>query len=124
MSNMEKVKYYWVYILLCKNGNYYTGYTNNLMRRYLQHLTGKGYCKYTRSFPPSKILQSWIIFENQGVAMKVERFIKSKSKKKKTSFIKNPELLRNIILNSFNPDCQIYTFDPATIYTFSSIPYK
>ena len=44
---------YWVYILLCNNNNYYTGYTTDLNKRYDAHLKGKG-AKYTRSFKPIK----------------------------------------------------------------------
>lgn len=32
----------WMYILLCADGSYYTGSTNNLERRILQHQLGKG----------------------------------------------------------------------------------
>lgn len=46
---------YWVYMLLCENNTYYTGYTNNLEKRYQSHVGGNGGCKYTRSFKPLKI---------------------------------------------------------------------
>ena len=42
---------FWVYILECANGGSYTGYTNNLQKRYQEHCEGKG-AKYTRSFKP------------------------------------------------------------------------
>ena len=42
--------YYWVYILNCENGAFYTGYTTDLIRRYHEHLEGSS--KYTRSFKP------------------------------------------------------------------------
>ena len=112
---MKKATYYWVYILPCDNGNYYTGYTNNLLRRYLQHLTGKSNCKYTRSFHPLKIAQAWIIFENQGIALKVENFVKRKNKKIKTAFVKNPDKLKSMLLNKTGFNYQIYPFDPAII---------
>jgi putative endonuclease len=32
----------WMYILLCSNGQYYTGSTNDLERRMQQHQNGKG----------------------------------------------------------------------------------
>lgn len=54
---------YWVYMLLCENNSYYTGYTNNLGKRYQSHVDGTGGCKYTRSFKPLKIAQFWEIKE-------------------------------------------------------------
>ena len=33
---------YWVYILYCNNHTYYTGYTNNLEKRYQSHVDGTG----------------------------------------------------------------------------------
>ena len=39
---------FFVYILQCQDGTYYTGYTNNLERRLGQHNTGKGGARYTK----------------------------------------------------------------------------
>lgn len=46
---------YFVYILLCKNGSYYTGITNNLDKRLRAHQSGKG-AKYTRMHPAIKVV--------------------------------------------------------------------
>ena len=115
LITMKKATHYWVYILLCDNGNYYTGYTNNLLRRYFQHLTGKGNCKYTRSFRPLKIAQAWIIFEDQGIALKVENFVKRRNKKIKTVLVKDPDQLKSMMLNKLGLNYQIHPFDPAII---------
>lgn len=93
---------YWVYILLCENNTYYTGYTNNLEKRYQSHLDGTGRCKYTRSFKPIKIAQSWHIAEGNAVAMKVERFIKKLSRIDKERLVCEPDLLRQEAIT--NPD--------------------
>ena len=37
---------FYTYVLLCDNGAYYKGFTNNLEHRYQQHLSGNG-AKYT-----------------------------------------------------------------------------
>ena len=34
---------YWVYILECKNGAFYTGYTNDVEKRYRDHCAGEGF---------------------------------------------------------------------------------
>jgi putative endonuclease len=84
---------YWVYILLCENQSYYTGYTNNLLRRYQSHLNGTGGCKYTRSFKPLKIAQSWIVNNDKLLALQLEREIKKCSRQEKESLILSPQNL-------------------------------
>ncbi len=85
-------KYCWVYILLCNNGAYYTGYTTDLNRRFVEHLAGTAKCKYTRSFKPIKIAQSWQV-DNTKLAKRLEIYIKKLSKKEKEILILSPELL-------------------------------
>jgi putative endonuclease len=89
-------KSYWVYILLCENNTYYTGYTNNLEKRYQSHLDGSGGCKYTRSFKPIKIAQSWEIKEGKGRAMYIERYIKNLSRVEKDHLVNYPNFLESI----------------------------
>lgn len=84
-------KSYWVYILLCKNGAYYTGYTSDLERRFEEHKTGTAKCKYTRSFKPIKIVQSWRV-NHAKTAKQLECYIKKLSKKDKEQLILSPEL--------------------------------
>lgn len=91
-----KDKTYWVYILRCEGHKYYTGFTNNLQKRYESHLNGKGKCKFTRSFKPQSIAQSWQINSSKGDALKVERYIKSLSRTEKEKLIHSPELLLSI----------------------------
>jgi len=84
---------YWVYILLCSNNTYYTGYTNNFTKRYQSHLDGTGKCKYTRSFKPINIAQCWKINGDKALAMQLERTIKKLSRREKENIIANPSLL-------------------------------
>lgn len=93
-------KVYWVYMLLCDNQSYYTGYTDNLEKRFQDHLSGKG-SKYTRSFKPLSVAQSWVVKGNKSKAMRLEHFIKTLSKSKKEELVKNPdsELLHNLLTN-------------------------
>lgn len=81
---------YWIYILLCNNNTYYTGYTNNLDKRYQSHMDGTGNCKYTRSFKPICIAQSWKINGDKAQAMKIERYIKKLPRSEKEKIIANP----------------------------------
>lgn len=86
-------QYYWVYILLCDNQSYYTGYTDDLQKRYRAHVTGTGKCKYTRSFKPLRIAQCWKVYGEKALAMQLERQIKKLSRSEKEKLILKPELL-------------------------------
>jgi putative endonuclease len=87
-----KTTCYSVYILLCDNGAYYTGYTTDLKRRYQEHVEGTGKCKFTKSFKPLRIAQSWEIQGSKSLAMKIEKRIKMLSKKEKEQLILQPDL--------------------------------
>jgi putative endonuclease len=91
-QTMDKTDY-WVYILYCNNQTYYTGYTTDLMKRYQSHVDGTGKCKYTRSFKPLGIAQSWKITGSKALAMQVERQIKRLSRVEKEKIIQTPSLL-------------------------------
>lgn len=84
---------YWVYILLCENNTYYIGYTNDLQKRYASHLKGTGKCKYTRSFKPIGLAQSWKIAGGKSLAMKLECQLKKLTRAEKEKIIANPSLL-------------------------------
>lgn len=84
-----KKQHYWVYILLCENNTYYTGYTNDLIKRYQSHVSGTGKCKYTRSFKPVCIVQCWKI-SNKSLAMKMEKYIKKLTRAEKEKIIAKP----------------------------------
>lgn len=86
---------FWVYILRCSNGNFYTGYTTDMARRYKEHIQGTTKCKYTRSFKPLGIAQCWQITDSKSIVMKIEKFIKSLSKDEKEKLILCPDMLVN-----------------------------
>jgi len=84
-----------VYILLCDNGSYYTGYTNDLEKRYQSHIDGTARCKYTRSFKPIRIAQCWQITDSKSLAMQIEKQVKKLPRLEKEKMINNPLLLSN-----------------------------
>jgi putative endonuclease len=79
---------FFVYIMQCEDGTFYTGYTNDLHRRARQHANGKG-ARYTRSHKPLEIAY-FEIFESRGAAMKREKQIKKLSHDQKADLIKTP----------------------------------
>jgi putative endonuclease len=112
---MSVEKYYWIYILECDNGSYYTGYTDDLVKRYRLHRSGKGGAKYTRSFKPVRIAQCWKLTAGKGAAMKVESYIKSRERKEKEKIVTNPELLENLFSSETGNTIEITPFDPEKI---------
>lgn len=76
---------YYVYILLCKDGSYYTGYTKDIEQRVEQHKKGQG-ARYTRMREAEKIVYVEK-FRNRIEAMKREREIKSFSHSEKRRLI-------------------------------------
>ena len=66
---------YYVYILLCEDGSYYTGCTENVRRRVAQHRKGRG-ARYTKIHAPEDIVYVEEL-ESRSEAMKREREIKS-----------------------------------------------
>ena len=65
---------YYVYIVACKDGAFYTGYTRNVKARMKQHKLGKG-ARYLKTHQPDKIVYKEK-FASRGEAMKRERAIK------------------------------------------------
>ena len=91
---------YWVYILQVSNGNYYTGFTADIRRRYREHLDGSGGCRYTRSFPPVKLVQCWRVFGLRGTALRIEHYVKKKPRATKEQLIRHPDMLIRMLDHS------------------------
>jgi putative endonuclease len=72
---------FYVYILLCMDGSFYTGYTKDVDLRMRQHESGKG-AKYTKAHRPQKLAYVEV-FGSRSSAMKRERAIKKLSHQQK-----------------------------------------
>ena len=79
---------YYVYIVECKDGSYYTGITNNLDRRLWEHNSGYNESCYTFNKRPVK-LRYYEHFTNVLSAIAFEKQIKGWSRKKKEALFKN-----------------------------------
>lgn len=75
-----------VYILKCKDGSLYTGWTNDLEARLNAHNSGLG-AKYTKGRTPCT-LEHFEEFETKQEAMKREYAIKHLTKEQKIKLIK------------------------------------
>ena len=80
---------YYVYILLCKDGSYYTGYAKDLKHRVEQHKKGRG-ARYTRIHEAEKMVYVEK-FSSRSEAMKRERKIKSLSHSEKQQLINSQQ---------------------------------
>ncbi|MFB0501984.1 MAG: GIY-YIG nuclease family protein [Candidatus Bathyarchaeia archaeon] len=80
---------YYIYILLCKDGSYYTGYAKDLKHRIEQHKKGQG-SRYTRMHEAEEIVYKEE-FNSRSEAMKREREIKSLSHSEKQRLINSQQ---------------------------------
>ena len=71
---------WFVYILECSDGTFYTGSTNDLSRRLETHNSGNG-ARYTKARRPVKLVYHEE-FDNKKEAMKREWYIKHKMTRK------------------------------------------
>ncbi|MCW4005828.1 MAG: GIY-YIG nuclease family protein [Candidatus Bathyarchaeota archaeon] len=76
---------YYVYILLCEDGSFYTGYTKNVVNRAAQHANGTG-ARYTKMHKPKEIAYTEQ-FPTRSQAMKREKAIKKLSHEQKANLI-------------------------------------
>lgn len=76
------MKFYYVYIVLCSDKNYYTGMTNDLERRINQHKAGHRKDSYAFSRRPIE-LKWYLQCTNPSEAITIEKQIKGWTQRKK-----------------------------------------
>ncbi|MCJ7425293.1 GIY-YIG nuclease family protein [Candidatus Bathyarchaeota archaeon] len=76
---------YYVYVILCRDDSFYTGYTKDVDSRMRLHANGKG-ARYTRMHKPKKVVYVEE-FPSRTEAMKRERRIKAMGHQKKRELI-------------------------------------
>lgn len=98
---MSKYHQYFVYILKCSDNSYYTGITNNMERRLIEHQSGENKIAYTYNRRPIELVFK-AEFSNVEVAIEKEKQIKKWAKKKKEALINGDfELLPELSKKSF-----------------------
>ncbi|MBP2622668.1 GIY-YIG nuclease family protein [Streptococcus oricebi] len=81
---MENKAY--MYVLECRDGSLYTGYTTDLDKRLATHNSGKG-AKYTRARLPVKLIYQEG-YPTKEAAMSAEALFKKKKRSEKLAFLK------------------------------------
>lgn len=110
---------YYIYIILCENGSFYTGITNDLINRFNKHKNKKG-AYYTKIHKPLKYLSVWEV-ENINSALKIEYYIKTKSKKIKTLFTENNKLLKKYFNEDKNENIKIKSMNKNKLNKINEI---
>ena len=88
---------YYTYMIRCEDNSIYTGMTNDLNRRFKEHVEKDKKCaKYTSSHTAIKLERAWIS-ESKVYASKLEYWIKKLNKKEKEELIKNPRRLNRLL---------------------------
>ena len=82
------MKQYYVYILKCSDNSFYTGVTNDLENRFLQHHDGKHPESYTYKRRPVELVFHQE-FNEVNDAIAFEKQVKGWSRKKKEAIINN-----------------------------------
>ena len=80
------MKYYYVYILKCSDGSYYTGVTNNVDKRLQEHNSDNSVTSYTFRRRPVQLVYSQQ-FNDIMQAIELEKQIKGWSRRKKEALI-------------------------------------
>ncbi len=96
------MKIFYVYILKCSDGTYYTGITSDLEKRVESHKSGKHKDSYTSSRRPLS-LAFYCEFTEPQKAIETEKQIKKWSKAKKKALILGEfERLPNLAKKKFD----------------------
>ena len=87
----------YMYVLECRDGSYYTGYTTDVRRRLAVHNSGKG-AKYTRARLPVKLIYAQG-FASKEEAMSAEALLKRKKRLQKERFLSENQDRNLLMLN-------------------------
>lgn len=86
----DKQEKYYFYCLLCNDGTFYGGFTNDLKHRLEMHNSGKG-AKYTKSRRPVKMIYHEE-FDDKRLALKREYWFKHHSRSWKEKFLREHQV--------------------------------
>ena len=93
----------YMYVVECRDGSYYTGYTTDVKKRIAVHNSGKG-AKYTRARLPVKLIFAEG-FDSKEEAMSAEALFKRKTRMQKENYFKENQN-RNLV-DSFDSSLQV-----------------
>ncbi len=77
---------YYLYILVCRGGELYTGITTDLERRLREHAGGARGARYTRAHQPVGYAAAWCAGDRSS-ALRLERRVKRLGRREKLAVI-------------------------------------
>ena len=87
---------WFLYVLNCSDGTYYTGITTDVIRRLHEHNFTKKGAKYTRSRRPSKVVFCHE-YESRSASAKAEYRFRRLSRQEKEKIIQGNEEINNVL---------------------------
>jgi putative endonuclease len=78
------VQTYWLYLLECEGGVYYSGIALDVEQRFYRHLFGVG-ARFTRARPPVRVLAAQE-YPNKSEALRAEIRLKALARDRKLAF--------------------------------------
>lgn len=82
---MSEARPWYLYLLLCRNGAWYAGISNDVDARYAAHAAGKG-ARFTRANPPVQLLGRRA-YPDRAAASRAEAAIKRLPRARKLAFL-------------------------------------
>ncbi|MSR67427.1 GIY-YIG nuclease family protein [Candidatus Peribacteria bacterium] len=99
---MKRHHQYWVYMLQCSDGTFYSGVTNNIERRFVEHQNGLHVESYTFTRRPLRLVYA-SEFQYVQDAISAEKRLKKWSRAKKKAVVDDRlELLPDLARKSFS----------------------
>jgi len=79
---------WFLYLLECRDGSYYTGISTDVQARFAAHVAGKG-ARYTRARPPLRVLASRQ-YPDRASASRAEWELKRQPRARKLAWLQRP----------------------------------
>jgi putative endonuclease len=90
---VEPTQSYWVYLVRCEDGSYYTGITTDVERRFQEHKErGPKAAHYTRTHHVVALEATWRV-AGRSAASKLEYRVKQLTHQQKAQLAENPAAL-------------------------------
>ncbi len=87
MENDVATKFWYLYVLLCSDGTYYTGITTDTKRRLHEHNKTKRGAKYTRVRRPVRMVYVEGPYASRGISQSAEYRFRKLNRKQKEEVI-------------------------------------
>jgi putative endonuclease len=102
----SKNRLFYIYMIECAGGSFYTGYAVDIKSRWDNHCRGTA-SKYTRSFKPKKMAACWTVRSTKSQAMRIESAIKKLARNEKFKLIESDVQIENLLSGIFHEETRL-----------------